>query len=92
MLELLGWEVSKTEAKCKPLAKQCDSLGVRVDLQKSEDDIVVLRNKDGRVEGIIEAVDEVLEAGQMDFKQALSINGKLQFAEGQLYYRVTAVA
>jgi hypothetical protein len=44
----------------------------------------------GELRAILEAVEEVLAKGTMNFKDALSIKGKLQFAEGQLFFRVAA--
>ena len=91
MLNLLGWEVATTEAKCKPAEVKFNSLGVEIDYAESVDRKVTIRPKEGRIKKILEEVMEILSEGQMDFKQALSVKGKLQFAEGQLYHRVTAV-
>jgi len=42
------------------------------------------------VESISESMQKILETGRMGFKDALSVRGKLAFAEGQLFGRVAA--
>jgi hypothetical protein len=66
------------------------SLGVSINLERSMEEVVVVSNKPGRLESIEDAIDEVLCKGKMDFKEALSIKGKLAYAEGQLFSRVAA--
>ena len=90
LLELLGWKVADSESKRKPFEKLFLSLGVQIDFRNAADNVILLRPKEGRIPSIIEIVKEVLGRGKLDFKEALSIKGKLQFAEGQLFYRVTA--
>ena len=88
LLDLLGWKVAMTESKRKKAEKSFVSLGVKVGFEDSADNIVTLSPKEGRLKGIIELANKVLERGTMGFKEALAIKGKLQFAEGQLFYRV----
>ena len=90
VFELLGWEVSMSEKKRLLPAETFNSLGVNVDFSESQSGMVILRNKEGRLEGILDMVKELLERGRMGFKEALSLKGKLQFAEGQLFFRVAA--
>lgn len=90
VFELLGWDVSMTEKKRLLPAECFNSLGVLVDLSRSQYKQVVLFNKEGRIEGIMELVKAILCRNTMGFKDALSLKGKLQFAEGQLFFRVAA--
>ena len=92
MLSLLGWDVAMTEAKRKPFSVVFTSLGVKVDFERAVGEEIIVSNKDGRIEGIRSAVEELQSKGTMNFKEALSVKGKLQFAEGQLFYRVAAPA
>ena len=87
---MLGWEVSLSEKKRFPPAQIFNSSGVKVDFSATKKKTVVLSNKDGRLEGIADMVKEILKKGTMGFKEALSLKGKLQFAEGQLFFRVAA--
>ena len=90
MLELLGWQISVGEKRL-PFAKSFNSLGVNVNLPKAGDRDLVLKNKEGRVEAIKEAVERVLTSDNLfGFKDALSFRGRFAFAEGQTYGRVLA--
>ena len=90
LLDLIGWKVADTEAKRKPFAQKFTSLGVKLNFESTKDKVIIVEPKDGRVESIIELANKILDKGNMNFKEALSLKGKLQFAEGQLFYRVTA--
>ena len=68
------------------------ALGVVIDLRNATEGIVKLRNKPGRVEGIGSQVEDAIKKGSLGFKEALSIRGKLSFAEGQNYGRIAAPA
>ena len=90
LLTLLGWEVSMSQKKRMPFQKEFVSLGVQTDLKESANNIVVVKHKPGRIEGIRLLIDAVLKQGTLGFKEALSIKGKESFAEGQLFSRVAA--
>ena len=92
LIDLLGWKLSTSEEKRKPFMESFVSLGVMVDFGEIEEGILNPRNKPGRVESIEAVVNEILESNnrKMDFKQALSLRGKLAFAEGQTFCRLTA--
>ena len=90
LLDSLGWKVADTESKRKPACKLFLALGVQIDFRETIGNYIILRPKEGRIKSIIEMAEEVLKKGSMNFKEALSIKGKLQFVEGQLFFRVTA--
>ena len=90
LLGLLGWKVADSESKRKPAKELFLALGVQIDFKDTRSNCIILRPKEGRIKSIIELAEEVLKKGNMNFKEALSIKGKLQFAEGQLFYRVAA--
>ena len=50
----------------------------------------MLRNKEGRVDGIRKHFGELKEKGLMGFMDALSIRQKLAFSEGQVFGRIGA--
>ena len=54
--------------------------------------IILLENKPGRVEAIDRQVSSLLESKPktMNFKEALSLRGKVAFSEGQTHCRLTA--
>ena len=51
---------------------------------------MVLRNKPGRVDGILELVPGIKEKGSIDFKEALSLRGKIAYCEGQTFGKLSA--
>ena len=89
MLDMLGWKVSKGDKRL-PFMEEFNSLGVRVNLKNSKYGQIIVTNKPGRIESLSAFVNSVLEAKEMGFKEALSIKGKVQYAEGQLFGRVAA--
>ena len=89
-LTLLGWEVARTESKRLEFDKCFVSLGISIDFSKARDRSVVVKNKPGRVQSICQEIDKIRERGSLCFKGALSLKGKVGFAEGQLFYRVAA--
>lgn len=92
LVDILGWKLSVTPEKRKKFDDKFVSLGVQVDFRRLCDGDVVLRNKEGRTEALAEIISEILATDEMGFKEALSIRGKLTFAEGQLFGRVSAPA
>ena len=92
MIDLLGWELATEEKKRKNFSKQFVALGVVIDLDEIQSGIVKLRNKPGRIEGIEEQLKSLRAKSRLGFKDALSIRGKIAFAEGQHYGRIAAPA
>jgi hypothetical protein len=90
LLQVLGWQVSLGDKRL-PFEKSFATLGVVVDLSRLDEQLLVLRNKEGRVAGIIEAIDEFLVGNKlMGFKEALSLRGRLAYAEGQTFGKILA--
>ena len=94
LLNLLGWDVAMEEKKRKPFQKSFVALGVQIDFGKSGTSrIIELGNKEGRVADIKSMVEGFLQRGaKMGFKEALSVRGKISFAEGQVHARLAAPA
>ena len=88
VIKLLGWKLSESEKKRKPFDQEFVSLGVLIDLSQAADGWIVLKNKEGRISNIKDLVQATLQRGQMMFRDALSIRGKIQFAEGQAFGRI----
>ena len=91
LLRLLGWKISMSETKRKPFDREFVSLGISIDLSSAVEGRIAVKLKPGRLESIRASVDKVLESGVIDFRSALSIRGKVVFAQGQLFARVAAV-
>ena len=91
VIDLLGWQLSKGEEKRRPFEKEFVALGVTVDLCAAMDAVVKLKNKPGRAEKTSWAIGQAKASG-LDDRVALSIRGKIRFAEGQWFARVAAPA
>lgn len=78
--------------KRKPFAEVFASLGAHVNFSQMTERILLLENKPGRVEAIEKQVDKILESPTktLNFKEALSLRGKVAFSEGQKHCRLTA--
>ena len=62
LIKLLGWRLRKTEKKRKPFMGAFVARGVLVALEKSDERVVKLRNKPGRVEVIADQVKGILDS------------------------------
>ena len=51
---------------------------------------VLLRNKPGRIEGIKDQLKQLEDRGLLRSREALSLRGKIYFAEGQVFGRIAA--
>jgi hypothetical protein len=89
IIGLLGWKLAMAEKKRKAFAKRFVTLGVVVDLKEIKSGWVELHHKEGRLDDIAAQVAKL--RGGMNFRDALSIRGKLAFAEGQSFGRVAAL-
>ncbi|CAE8589824.1 unnamed protein product [Polarella glacialis] len=92
LLELLGWSVSKSAKKDKPMAKSFVVLGVVFDLSSSAAGYFEVLNKPDRIEAICEIVRRFREARTFSPHEAASLRGRFQFAEAQLFARMSLLA
>ena len=88
LLTLLGWQIASDPEKRKPFADMFVALGVMISFESAKAGEIALAPKPGRVDGIREQMELIIQRGDMDFKEALSIKGKLNFAESHVFCRV----
>ena len=74
---LLGWRVAEQEEKRLGFSPIFVSLGIRFNLSEIREGVVVLENKEGRVEKLLDKITQCLkrEPIKVGAKEALSING-----------------
>ena len=90
MLNILGWQISDGDKRL-PFAKRFTSLGVDIDFSDLQNRVLSVHNKEGRVGAILTEIDKYLvDSKPMGFKEALSLKGKFDFAQGQTFGRVLA--
>ena len=75
-----------------PFARVFEPLGVIIDLSRSTDMEVIVRNKDSRVTNTLALVSEILKAGRMEPHAAASLRGIILFMEQQIFGRCGAIA
>ena len=64
-----------------------DSLGATFDLNHLSEGTLLVKNTEKRAKEITDVINEVLATGRLTPKEALSLRGRLAFAEGQLFGR-----
>jgi len=84
-------KIADSDAKRQPFSSAFVSLGVQVDFERTQEGVILLENKPGRLGDLCAAADELLKPNaKLGFKEALSLRGKVAFAEGQTHAKVTA--
>ncbi|CAE7239643.1 unnamed protein product, partial [Symbiodinium sp. CCMP2456] len=82
LLDLLGWAHAKTGAKGRPFAEQFEVLGMSLNLENVSQGEVSLSNKQGRIERIIDRLQEISLKGEIKRHDAQVLQGLLQYASG----------
>eukprot|EP00973_Karenia_brevis_P010996 1488992-Karenia_brevis.AAC.1 len=90
ILGLLGWKVALGEKKRKPFSKRFISLGAEVDFENLVKEELVVRNKPGRVDQIVDTIRRALSCRALRTSDLLSVRGRVLYAEGQLFGRISA--
>jgi len=85
LLALLGWDVSSGESKSAAFAEVMPALGVEFDLSNSASGICLVRNKASRVTQLRALAASTLESGLLLPRDAASMRGRYQYAEGQTF-------
>ena len=86
--KLLGWAVSSGD-KDLPFASKFKALGVEVDLSSWKSGLVRFSNTEQRAAELSEKISEILHAGKLSVPEALSLRGRMQFANSQLWGRAS---
>ena len=81
-LDALGWLHAKTGTKGQPFAPGFTVLGMCLDLGQVELGHVTLSNKQGRIERIIDRLQEISTKGEITRHEAQVLQGLLQYASG----------
>ena len=84
--KLLGWAVSSGD-KDLPFAETFKALGIEIDLTAWERNVVRFANTEQRAAELSCKITEVLHAGRLSVPDALSLRGRMQFTNAQLWGR-----
>ena len=90
LLHLLGFDFGLE--KLKPFGVTAEMLGVLVDLTKTAEGIIQVRNKPSRIDQLKPMLDEALSTGTIVPASLPSFPGKLQYADAQLFGRAGRLA
>ena len=90
LLSLTGLEFA--EDKCPPFHSEVEALGVVLDVSKSSQGIVTVRNKQSRIDELKPVLDDVLATGRVIPCELPSFLGKLQYADAQVWGRAGHMA
>lgn len=82
LLDLLGWRHAHTGPKGLPFEQAFQVLGCSLDLSNILQGTVVLANKAGRVERILERFSSLRSAGKITLHESQVLHGLLRYATG----------
>jgi hypothetical protein len=91
LFDLLGWRVSLSEKKNKPMCQSFVILGVVFDFSDARSGWFEVHNKTDRVDAIKSLVDGFRSCRALSSHDAASLRGRFQYAEGQLFARLGAL-
>ena len=91
-MQLLGWTVDWGSAKDLPFSQIFQALGVEFRLNKLESNLVVVANKQSRIDKLVELCKDVLAKDSIASEMASELAGKFQYSEGQIFGRVARPA
>lgn len=89
LLDLLGWEFDKDGDKSDSMSDEITALGVSFDLAATSDGVLKVANTEKRKRELSMTILEAITRGTLSKADATSLKGRLGFAEGQLFGRVT---
>ena len=88
----LGWKISMSEDKRLPFSQEFSMLGAVVDLSRTAEGVVSVRNKDSRVEDIGKLVDDLCNRDVAPMSLLETLRGRLLYAAGHTFGRCTQLA
>ena len=87
LFKLLGWLFATEGKKAEPFNNECVALGVKFDLSKSSAGQAFVCNTDSKVEELCNDLKSMVEKGGAGVAHARSIQGRMMFADSQLFGR-----
>ncbi len=91
VMKILGFSLSMSDKKNKPLAQVFDALGVTFILNKSVEGIIEVSNTDERKSDLVERIQTILDRGTITGKETTSLGSTLNFADSQIHGRTSAM-
>ena len=89
VFRLLGWRFAEDGPKAPPFGKVLTALGVSLDVSLLHQGSVKIDNTESRRMELAQALTEIIDRRELKKLDALKLRGRMQFASGQLYGRVS---
>eukprot|EP00435_Cladocopium_sp_Y103_P054817 s1566_g18.t1 len=89
LFDLLGWQFVREGDKALQFGPNFGALGIQIDLSNFERGFVEFSNTSKRRAELSENILAVLDSGKLSQADALKLRGRLQFADGQLFGRIS---
>ena len=87
LLDLLGWPYDKTGDKSDTMTQVVRSLGVELVLRESPRRFITVKNTEKRVAELLQCIEQILCQDRVTKTVAVSLKGRLGFAQGQIFGR-----
>ena len=88
LFDLLGWQFAREGDKSKPFGYSFSALGIHVSLDNFIQGWVEFGNTESRINEVCTIIKNVVKSGEISYKDAIRLRGRLQFADGQLFGRL----
>ena len=92
VMKLLGWRISLSDDKRLPFAGEFNMLGAVIDLTRSSQGIINVKNKESRLSDIGALVDSVCNSESITSSTLETLKGRLLYAAGYTFGRCTQLA
>ena len=89
VFRLLGWRFAEDGPKAPPFCDNLVALGVELDVSKLHHGAVQIANIEGRRNELAGSLDPAIASKSLTKLEALRLRGRMQFASGQFYGRLT---
>ena len=89
LFKILGWKIAEEGSKATEFSHCLHCLGVTIDLSGTLERVVRISNTTTRVAELTRDIKAILEAGSMKKSLANRLRGRMQFAENQLFGRLS---
>ena len=89
LFKILGWRIAEDGSKAADFSKCLQCLGVTFDLSGTLDQFVKVANTASRIDELTQDINTVLSAGSMKKSLANKLRGRMQFAENQIFGRLS---
>ena len=92
VMRLLGWKISMSDDKRLPFGVEFQMLGAVIDLSRSSQGIVQVRNKPSRMADIGAMVEDLCQRDSIPLSTIETLKGRLLYAAGHTFGRCTQLS